>query len=224
MVAARRLVPLTGLGGIALLVAGLASDRAPTSSWPDARIRGWYHDHGSGPWLTSAYLVAAAAPLLLAFTAELRSRAALAGAGTRAQSLLMSAGIAFAVTVLTGAALYAAVPAARVFNKAPAPDPSTSRFLLGAAYGDLVMFSAFAAALLTATFSVIGLRHHVLPRWLAIAGIPAALLMLANAALPMGVITVWFAVASITLVVRRPPQPASAPDTPQMSGSAPVLA
>jgi hypothetical protein len=222
--APRRLVPLTGFGGIALLVAGLASDTAPTSSWPDARIRSWYHDHGNGPWLTSAYLLAAAAPLLLAFTSDLRQRAASAGAGNRAQSLLLGAGIAFAVTVLTGAALYAAVPAARVFNKAPAPDPSTSRFLLGAAYGDLVMFSAFAAALLTATISVIGLRHGVLPRWLAIAGIPAAALMLANAVLPMGVITLWFVVASVTLVVRSAAQQAGTAAAAQVPGSAAALA
>jgi hypothetical protein len=203
--APRRLVPLTGLGGIVLLVAGLASDTAPTSSWPDPRIRAWYDDHSNGPWLISAYLLAASVPLLLAFTAEIRRRAGLAGAGSRAESLLLGAGIAFAATILTGASLYAAVPAARVFNKAPAPDPSTSRFLLGAAYGDLVMFSAFAAALLAVTISVIALQHDLLPRWLAVAGIPAAVLMLANAVLPMGVITVWFVAVSIALVVRDAP-------------------
>jgi hypothetical protein len=205
MLAPRRLVPLTGLGGIALLVAGLAMDAAPTSKWSDAHIRAWYRDHGSAQWLTSAFVLAAAAPLLLLFTAELRHRAALAGAGQRAQSLLLGAGVTFATTVLTGAGLYAAVPAARVFSDSPPPDPSTSRFLLGAAYGDLVMVSALAAALLIATVSVTSLRTAVLPRWLAIAGIPAAVLVLANAALPMGVLTLWFVVASITLTARATP-------------------
>lgn len=203
MRAASRLVPLTGLGGIALLVAGLATDAAPTSKWSDARIHAWYLSHGHGQWLASSCLVAAAAPLLLVFAADLRQRLAAAGAGLRAQSLLLGSGIAFAVTVLTGAALYAAVPAAMTFSDAPPPDASTSRYFLGAAYGDLVMFSAVAAALLVATLSITALRCRVLPRWLAVAGIPAALLMLANAAMPMAVITLWFVTASITLAVRR---------------------
>ncbi len=47
------------------------------------------------------------------------------------------------------------------------------------------------------------LRHRVLPRPLAVAGIPAAVLMLANALLPMAVITLWFAAASISPSLRR---------------------
>jgi len=204
MSALRRLVPLTGLGGIALMVAGLATDKAPTSSWPDQQIQAWYADHGRGQWLVSAYMLAAAAPLLIAFTAELRHRLAASGAGDRAQSLVLGSGISFAVTVLVGAGLYAAVPAAMTFADAPPPDATTSRYLLGASYGTLVMFSAFAAALLTLTVSVACLRHRVLPRWLAVVGIPASVLMLANAVLPMGVITLWFATASIVLAVTRP--------------------
>ena len=209
----RRLAPLTGLAGIALLVAGLATDTAPTSQWPDARIENWYVHHGRGPWLLSAYLLAAAAPLLLAFTAEVRRRIADSGGSERAQSLVLGSGIAFAVTVLTGAGLYAAVPAAMTFTHAPAPSADTSRYLLGAAYGILVMFSAFAAALLAATISITSLHHRVVPRWLAVAGIPASLLMLANAALPMGVITLWFTAASITLAIRpaAPPHSSAQP-------------
>jgi hypothetical protein len=199
----RRLAPLTGLGGILFLVAGLATDQAPTSSWSDARIEGWYAHHGRAHWLVSAYLLAAAAPLLLAFAAEVRERLAEVGASDRARSLVSGAGVAFAVTILVGAGLYAAVPAAMTFTKAPAPHADTSRYLLGASYGTLVMFSAFAAALLAGTVSVVSLRHPVLPRWLAIAGIPASLLMLANALLPMGVITLWYGVASVALAGRR---------------------
>lgn len=200
----KRLTPLTGFAGIALIIAGLATDHAPTSSWPDARIEDWYRHHGRGGWLISAYLLAAAAPLLIVFAADLRQRMAASSVGDRAQSLVLGAGIAWAVTLLTGAGLYAAVPAAMTFNDAPAPGADISRFTLGAAYGTLVMFSAFAAALLAGTLSVVALRHSVLPRWLAIIGIPASLLMLANAALPMGVITLWFTATSITLTIRRP--------------------
>lgn len=200
----RRLTPLAGLAGVALVVVGLGMDQAPSSSWPDARIEAWYQTHGGGPWLLSAYLIAAGAPMLIAFVADLRQRFAAAGAGERAQSIALAAGIAWAVTLLTGAGLYAAVPAAMTFSHAPAPGADISRFTLGASYGTLVMFSALAAALLALTTSAVSLRHRVLPRWLAIAGIPASLLMLANAALPMAVITLWYAAASISLAVRRP--------------------
>jgi len=200
----KRLFPLTGLGAIALVIAGLATDKAPTSSWSDARITHWYVDHGRGFWLASAFLIAAAAPLLLAFTADLRHRMAAARVGDRAQSLVLGAGIAWAVTLITGAGLYAAVPAAMTFSHAPAPGADISRFTLGASYGILVAFSAFAAALLAGTLSVVSLRHGVLPRWLAIIGLPASLLMLANAVMPMAVITLWFSAASISLAVRAP--------------------
>jgi hypothetical protein len=207
----RRITPLTGLGGIALLIAGLASDSAPTSSWSDAQIAAWYAHHGNAHWLISAYLIAAAAPLLLVFTVDLRQRIAAAGASERAQTLLTGAGTAFSITVLVGAGLYAAVPAAMTFVDAPPPTPDTSRYLLGAAYATLVMFSAVAAALLAATVSITSLRHPAVPRWLAIAGIPASLLMLANAAMPMGIITLWFATASITLTARSATARAFAP-------------
>lgn len=203
-----RLAPLSGVAGIGFLVAGLATDKAPTSSWSDARITSWYATHGNAQWLVSAYLIAAAAPFLLIFTGVLRERLAAAGASRVSRSVLLGSGTAFAVTALVGAALYAGVPAARVFAKAPSPSPDISRYLLGASYGTLVMFSAFAAALFTATASIGSLRSRAIPRWLAIGGIPASVLMLANAVMPMAVITLWFLVASITLTVRPLREPA----------------
>lgn len=197
-----RLSPLAGLAGIGCLVAGLALDKAPTSSWSDQQITAWYAGHGVGQWMASGILVAAAAPFLLIFTAEARERLAVAGASRRAQSVLLGAGIAFAVTALVGAALYVAVPAAMTFSRAPAPGADISRFTLGAAYGTLVMFSAFAAALFTATLSIASLRTRAVPRWLAVAGLPFSALMLLNALLPLAAITLWFVTASITLAVR----------------------
>ena len=209
-----RLAPLSGLAGIACLVAGLATDKAPTSSWSDARITQWYATHGNGEWLVSAYLIAAAAPFLLIFAGVMCQRLAAAGASRTVRSVLLGSGTAFAVTALVGAALYAGVPAARVFAKAPAPSPDISRYLLGASYGTLVMFSAFAAAVFAATLSIGSLRTRAMPQWLAIAGIPASVLMLANAVMPMAVITLWFLVTSITLTVRQQREPVVAPRRP----------
>jgi hypothetical protein len=198
-----RLSPLTGIAGVACVVAGLALDRAPTSQWPDAQITQWYSTHGRSLWFVSACLVALGAPLLLAFTAILRDRLDHSGASRLAGGLVSGSGIALAVTYLVGAGVYAAIPAAMTFSKAPAPDPSTSRYFLGASYGILVMFSAFAAALLAVTVSVTAQRTRALPRWLAIAGVPTGALMLLNAVMPMAVITLWFLVVSITMTVRQ---------------------
>lgn len=201
-----RLAPLSGVAGIACLVAGLATDKAPTSSWSDSRITAWYAGHGNAEWLVSAYLIAAAAPFLLIFTGVLRERLAAAGGSRLSRSVLLGSGTAFAVTALVGAALYAGVPAARVFAKAPSPSPDISRYLLGASYGTLVMFSAFAAALFAATVSIGSLRSGAVPKWLAVAGIPMSVLMLANAVMPMAVITLWFLIVGITLTVRPLPR------------------
>jgi hypothetical protein len=216
--ALHRLAPLSGLAGIGCVVAGLAMDAAPTSRWSDARITDWYANHGSAHWFLSAYLLALGAPLLLIFAAVVRDRLARAGASHLAGSIAHGAGAAFAVTILVGAGIYAAIPAAMTFAKSPAPSADVSRYLLGASYGVLVMFSAFAAALLVATVSITALRHRVLPRWLAIIGVPTSLLMLANAAIPMGFITLWFVAASIALTVR------TAPAAPAVSSHAAIPA
>lgn len=204
----RRLAPLSGLAGIVLVVAGLGSDRAPTSSWADARIVHWYATHGVGQWLLSAYVLALGAPFLLVFTAVVRDRMAELGVADRPRSLVLGAGTAYAVLVIVGAGLYVAVPAAMTFSHAPAPSPDVSRYLLGAGYGVLVMFSALVAAVFAFVVSVVSLRSGLLPRWLAIGGIPASVLMLANAVMPMAVITLWFVAASVALAVRARPSAA----------------
>jgi hypothetical protein len=167
-------------------------------------------------WLLSACLLALGAPFLLIFTADLATRLADRGAGRTATAVVAGAGITWAATILVGAALYAAVPAAITFAQAPAPSPDISRYFLGSAYGVLVMFSAFAAALLAAALSLTALRYRTLPRWLAATGIPASILMLANALLPMAAITLWFAATSITLTVAHG-APASRISQPAMA-------
>lgn len=198
-----RLAPLSGLAAIGSVVTGLAMDAAPTSSWSATRITAWYSTHSLGHWFVSAYVLAAGAPLFLLFVTSVLARMNDAGADRRARTLVLASGVTFAVTVLVGAGLYAAVPAGMTFSKAPAPSADVSRYLLAAAYGVLVMFSALAAALFTASLSISSLRHRVLPRPVAILGIPAAALMLLNAVLPMAVITLWFTAASIALVLPR---------------------
>lgn len=207
MSSTRRLAPLSGLAAIGCVVAGLAMDAAPTSSWSAGRITAWYGTHSLGHWFVSAYILAAGAPLFLLFVTSVLARMADAGADRHARTLVLASGVTFAVTVLVGAGLYAAVPAGMTFSKAPAPSADVSRYLLGASYGVLVMFSALAAAMFTAALSISSLRYRVLPRPLAILGIPAAALMLLNAVMPMAVITLWFTAVSIALVLPRQARP-----------------
>jgi hypothetical protein len=143
-----------------------------------------------------------------------RDRLRRSGAGEFACSLIGGSGILFASTILTGAGLYAAVPAGMTFADAPAPPAAVARYFLGAAYGVMVMFSAFAAAVFALTVSVAGLSNPALPRWLAIAGLPLSLLMLANAVLPMAAITLWFVAVSITMALRHNPTPHQAAPSP----------
>ena len=199
---ARRLLPLSGLAAIACVVAGLGMDAAPTSSWSDVRIVDWYATHSLGHWFVSAYVLAFGAPLMILFTATVHARMGDAGVGRLARGVTLGAGMMFAVTILVGAGLYAAVPAGMTFSKAPAPSADVSRYLLGASYGVLVMFSALAASVLAASMSIVSLSNRLLPRPLAYLGLPAAALMLLNAVMPMAVITLWFVAASIALTVR----------------------
>jgi hypothetical protein len=222
MSALSRYSPLTGAAAIGLAVAGLATDQAPTSAWSDDRTTAWYAAQGNAEWLLSAALIGLAAPFLLLFTATVVVRLAEHGAGRAARVVVQGAGTAWAVVLLVGAGLYAAVPAGRTFTSAPAPDPSVSRYLLGASYGTLVMFSALAAATFALAVSIVGLRTRALPRWLAVAGLPASVLMLANALLPMAVITLWTVVTSVTLTLSRRRQGVPAPRTPQPVVPAPA--
>jgi hypothetical protein len=92
----------------------------------------------------------------------------------------------------------------------------------GLFYGLLVAFCALAASLLAATLSISALRTGLLPRWLAVAGVPAALLMLSYAMLPMLVIRLYFTTVSIVLARRGVPRREAGVVLPAQAVSAPA--
>ena len=49
-----RCAPLSGAVAIGLVVAGLATDQAPTSSWSDDRITAWYAVASTSPVIETA--------------------------------------------------------------------------------------------------------------------------------------------------------------------------
>ena len=198
----QRLASLTGLLGPVFVIIGLATMDAPEASLPDAQIQQWFATHGLGHWFLSSLAVAIGGVFLLVFAAVAAARQEAVGAGPIGRHLTSVAATAWGLLVLVGASVYAAVPATHTFMSTQPPTADTYRYVGGIFYGTLVMFCALAAALLAATLSVTSLRTGLLPRGLAVAGIPASVLMLANAMLPMAVITLWFAAAAITMTVR----------------------
>lgn len=57
-----------------------------------------------------------------------------------------------------------------------------------------------SAAIVAASVTAVAPRSDILPGWLAIAGVPASVLILANPALPMAVTTLWFAAVTMRLI------------------------
>jgi len=211
----RRLAPLSGIAGIICLLAGFISGSTPTPSWSDAQIQTWYTGHSLGRWMFAAYLIAAGAVLLLIFAGVVRERMTDAGISCTGVSIAHAGALAFAITTLVGAGLYGAIPIAHTFFNAPPPSADVSRYLSGAAYGAVVAFNALGAALLAATMSVMSLRTpathpRLLPKWLAVLGIPFSLAILANAAIPMFPMALWYAAACATMSLRSK-QVATAP-------------
>ena len=201
----QRTAPLSGALGLLFVIAGLASDRAPDSDWGDAQTQAWFATHSLTGWLISSLLIALGGTVLLVFTAVLAARQEQLGASLVARHLTLLAGGAWALLTIVGGAGFGTIPLAHVFMNPEPPSTATYHVLGGLFYGLLVAFCALAASLLTVTLSVSALRTGLLPRWLAVAGLPAAVLMLANAMLPMLVITLYYLTVSITLTLRRLP-------------------
>ncbi len=202
----QRLAPLSGALGLSFVIAGLASDRAPDSSWGDAQTQAWFATHGLGPWLVSALLIAVGGAILLVFAAVLAARQEQVGAGPVTRYLTLLAGGSWALLTIVGGAGFGTIPLAHIFMNAAPPATNTYHVLGGLFYGLLVAFCALTASLLALTLSISALRTGLLPRWLAIAGFPVSLLILANAMLPMAVIVLYYLTASIVLTSRGVPQ------------------
>ncbi len=203
-----RLAPLTGVLAIALIVASLASDSLPDSTSDDATLAAYVASHGVTAWFVMATGIALGGVLLLVFTGVLGARVAEAGAGPVTQRVVQTAGTAWAVLTMMGGAMSAIVPIKVMFYTPDAPTAALYPYLNALSYSVLVSVCAYAAALCAFALSVAGIQSGVIPRWLAIAGLPAAALMLANVVLPMSMITVYFVTVSVTLAVRGTTHPA----------------
>lgn len=204
-----RLAPLTGVLAIGAIVASLASDSLPDSTSDDMTLATYVAAHGAAGWFAMATGIAIGGALLLVFTAVVDARLAEAGVGPITRGVAQTPGTAWGTLVLLGGALEGVVPIKLIFYSPGAPSAALYPYLNAMSYSVLVSVCAYAAALLTVALSVAALRTGVLPRWLAVVGFPAALLMLANILLPMSMITIYMIITCITLTVRVVPSPSA---------------
>jgi hypothetical protein len=207
----------SGLIGVAFAVtyaAGLFLDNGPSQDLSDAKTATWYATHSMNQWLLSFALVALAGICAIVFAVVLRHRVGAVDDRSAAARLVSAAGSTAAAVVLAGAALYGTIPAQHVFNNAALPTPAVSRIMLGTAYTAIVLVAPLAFGLMMAAVSVLALRNHSLPRWLAILGFPLAALQLANAVAPMAALVLWSLLAGVTLALREP-RPGTTVPTPQ---------
>lgn len=211
-----RLAPLSGPLGIGGIILGLVMDTLPDGNVTDAELKRYLAENGYGKWLFMAIAIGIGGALLLVFAGVLADRAERAAPGSIAAQVVRTAGTAWGVLTLVGAASWASIPVAHLFSTDRDPTASYYAFGFGMAYGTLVMFCAFAAATTATALTTIALRTDILPRWLAIAGVPASVLILANAVMPMAVITLYFVAVGICLARR--------PVTARASGAVPAMA
>jgi len=166
--------------------------------------------------MISAAFGALAGVCAIVFAAVLRQRVTGAGDRSLAAQLVAAGGYVAAALMLTGVALYGAIPIQHLFNDATLPTPAMSRAMLAAGYATGFVVAPLAFGLMILAVSVLGLRHGTLPRWLAIAGFPLAAVQLASLLFfPAWLIVLWSLVIGVTLIIRttRPsipePQPAA---------------
>jgi hypothetical protein len=196
-----RFAPLTGLAGIAGVIAGLALDNFPDGSYSDAQVAHWFDVHGTTRWIISGSAICLGGTLLLVFAAIVATMVDQSGAGPVTRRLASISATAWAVFTMIGGALWISGPVSvEMFDTKPT---ASLMNLSGPAYAVLVTIAAFAAALLAISLTTASRQTGLLPRWLTLAGYPAAALMFTNVLLPMAVITLFFAATTISLS-RRP--------------------
>ena len=206
---------LVGPLAAVVLLGGLFENNIETSK-PDGAIRGWLATTGNGAWLAHAGAEALGGVLLIVFAQVLRARLVRPSETdgvTRTLARTVGAlGTALGAIVIVGAGLFGAVPIGRLFESAPAPDPSVYRYLMAASASVFVIFLSVPAAALAATTASLGLRTGAMPRWLGITGWVMAVLVLASAFVaPLMVFGLWLVVTGLGLAFSRSVVPAAQP-------------
>src|ERR1700682_1949810 len=116
-----RFAPLSGIGFAACLMVGLFLDDQPPSSGPAADLTAYYASPFHVQLIVGGLLMAVGAMLLTAFAGVVRDRTQ--DASPTSAALAHASGLLYASTLLTGAAVFSAIPVAQAVNAVPPPDP-----------------------------------------------------------------------------------------------------
>lgn len=187
----------------------------------DASVREWtqyFEDSGNRMQsIVGGYFMGLAGLAFLWFLVALcrRLREAEAPSGFLT-GVTFGAGLLFVAMVFASGAAMASVAAGVEFGDVPAPDGEFARQLEGLGFGFLLLYGMFAAGICMVAASIVALRRAVLPRWLAIAGIVAGLLVIPFGVffLPLVLLALW-ALAVAIVLIRTPATPA--PATPPLA-------
>jgi hypothetical protein len=189
-----------------LFVAGVILGPANLPSGSDAEVVAFYASSGNRLQLIiSAYAFTAAAFFYVVFLIDLRSRIQRSTSNV-ANWLGLSAitGALFLAMMIAAGAAIASIAGNMAFGGDPQPavaDVARDVPELGLAL--LLIGSMVLAAAHLASTSIAALRSHVLPPWLCIAGLVAAIILLPSVLfLPMVVLPLWVGAVGVVLLLR----------------------
>jgi hypothetical protein len=195
---------IAGIAFVVLFVIGfLVWGDTPDSDKP-LQWQRWYLDSGHrASAIVGAYLMVLGVFAFVWFLAGLRHRLAAAGASETLVTLLLVAGIVFAILALASVAARAAVPGGKVFGDAALPRGDIALQLDNLGMATLLLPGALAAGVFVAAASAASRQVDALPSWLTAAGYVVAVLQLIGVLfLPFVLFALWVLVAAIVLVTR----------------------
>jgi len=199
-----RVVALPALGFAALVIfAFLAPPKPPAADATDDIWRANLADAANRAWLiVDACAAVVGGLLLVVFVGCLVRSGLLARPGATSTIGKASAYLAVACLFSTWAA-WVAIPAGVQLSGEPLPSAELIRFFndLGQAY--LAIPLPLCAAAFTIAMAIDGLRHRVIPRWLALVGLGVGTILMAGIVyLPLVLFPVWIAAVGLVLARR----------------------
>lgn len=216
-----RLAAAGGAVSAVLLLAGLLLQAVAVGGAEDesrAEVVARYSDGGNelraeAGALLVGLAVASLLPFLGSLRATLRPRE---GERATLPTAAFAGGVVLAVMLMASAASTAAAFSSYDFYEAYQVDPSAVLLMQTVSFSTLG-FALVGGGVLVGATSLVALRARLLPRWLAVAGLPLSLLLLVGELalilfVPVPLLLLWTFGVSVLLVVRHGGRPANTAD------------
>ena len=152
--------------------------------------------------IVGTYLLAAAGLSFLWFLASLRATVRRHEETSRLSTLVLAGGVVYVVMLFAAGASFGVLPLAVAVDEISVAqiDPDLARVLVNLGFVSLLVYGLMAAAAMVLAASIAGLRTGMLPRWLAWAGLPVAvLLLLGPTYMPQLLVPIWAVAVGIAL-------------------------